>query len=159
MFMQLWSVTTNLRWQVKYPRDTFSIHLKLKWNECWMLYLTASPLACYLCSCLLCTHRLSKANFKGAYLCANCVHTAAERQICFLSVASLFICCCCCCCWVNEGGYWKRPMSVVYCPWVCVAAGFVPWSVQVVCVFFVCLTDRRTHTDTKRINTASETEH
>lgn len=36
-----------------------------------------------IASCLLCTHRLSKANFKSAYLCANCVHTAAKRQICF----------------------------------------------------------------------------
>lgn len=38
--------------------------------------------------CLLCTHRLSKANFKSAYLCANCVRTAAKRRICFCLLLS-----------------------------------------------------------------------
>lgn len=138
IFMQLRSVQTTYgdRWNISsHPRDVFSIHL-LRWNVCWLVHFTVKPLACCLCGRLLCTHKLSKANFKGAYLCANCVHAAAERQICFcpllpfLSVAAEWTQ------WMEEV-YVCCEYSVVSCPWLC---GWRFCSMKCTCcVWCVCV--------------------
>lgn len=113
---------------------------------CWVMVsqtyaecFTVNPLACCLCCCLLCRRRLSKANFKSAYLCANCVHTTGERQICS---CLLLPCLSAAAEWMNVVN--GRGLSVVntllFPAHKCVAEGFVPWSVHI--VFVVCVFDK-----------------
>lgn len=149
--MQLWwvKITYSDRWNI-------SGHLFFCQGEMYVDWLSCCP-----CGRLLHTHKLSKANFKGAYLCANCVHAAAERQICF---CPLLPC-------LSAAAEWTQPMekgrvcceySVVSCPWVC---GWRFCSVKCTgCVYGVCLTEVRwdffffAATVTKVINTHTEME-